>query len=114
MVLHKSPSAKILELSDTTGDISDLFYDKETDTFFKSKTGDVSYTIGRKKPKHDTEASKLSTNYATELIIDLDQKNEADENSKAQKYDIVMVGASLLRDSAVKEKLDRCKDFLTP
>ncbi|KAM0421221.1 hypothetical protein ACHAPT_010941 [Fusarium lateritium] len=113
LTLHKTPGCKILDLADTTPDVSDLVVEGLGDSFGISK-GEVSYTVARKPEANGSEqnGAKAPTNSYNHLKFDVEE-GLSEQGVEAKGYDLVLVGGQFLRRGPTALKLERCKELLT-
>lgn len=113
IMLHKLPECKILELADTTNNISDVILEGLSPTMGLS-VGDISYTIAKRQDtKSNPEESKPNNipKLATRLELDIEE-SFSEQALGTKGYDLVLVGGWFLRHGPTELKLARCKDLL--
>ncbi|RSL50081.1 hypothetical protein CEP54_012120 [Fusarium duplospermum] len=113
LTLHKTPGCKILELADTTPDVSDVVLEGLDRSFGISK-GELSYTVAKKPEANGSEQKGTNTSASSSNCLNFDiEKDLADQDVEAKSYDLVLVGEQFLSQGPTALKLERCKQLLT-
>ncbi|KAJ3460440.1 hypothetical protein MRS44_011307 [Fusarium solani] len=113
LTLHKTPGCKILELADTTPDVSDLVLEGLGESFDIPKE-EVSYTVAR-KPKANGSGSddpKTPANPSNHLTFDIEE-DLSQQGVEAKSFDLILVDGEFLGHGPTALKLGRCKELLT-
>ncbi|RTE82276.1 hypothetical protein BHE90_003195 [Fusarium euwallaceae] len=113
LTLHKTPGCKILELADTTSDVSNLVLEGLDESFGISK-GEASYTVAKKTEANGSEqkGTKAPASSSNSLNFDI-EKDLSEQGVEAKGYDLVLVGEQFLSQGPTALKLERCKELLT-
>ncbi|RSL81518.1 hypothetical protein CEP51_005809 [Fusarium floridanum] len=113
LTLHKTPGCKILELADTTPDVSEIVLEGLNRSFGISK-GELSYTVAKKPEAHVSEqkGTKAPASSSNSLNFDI-EKDLSEQGVEANSFDLILVGEQFLSQGPTALKLERCRELLT-